>query len=207
MAEKIWNNRICVCSVRKMRLFLPQGQFSQKARWAVSKDGGSHHVVVRPPPSGSARGHSAPGRPDPALQPQGGLALTPAGPSQANTRTQDPHTARTCTHTHTHTSPLWSEATLQFSDFYPLLIPVHATFWYIWKIPFSLPFLPPQGGLRLHRKLALKYYTWSSPTYLDAPSPPTILSNPRFSCLDPKVPVCSALLACFSPLVQLPHVF
>ena len=95
-----------------MRLFLPQGQFSQKARWAVSKDGGSHHVVVRPPSGGSARGHSAPGRPDPALQPQGGLALTPAGPSQANTRTQDPHTARTRTHTHTHTRLLFGQKLL-----------------------------------------------------------------------------------------------
>ena len=53
----------------------------------------------------------------------------PAGPSQTNTRTQDPHTVRACarTHTHTHTS-LLTETSLEFSDFSPLLIPVHATF-------------------------------------------------------------------------------
>ena len=119
--------RICVCSVRKMRLFLPQGQFSQKARWAVSKDAGSRHVVVRPPPGGSARGHSAPGRPDPALQPQGGLALTPTGPSQSNTRTQDPHTARTRTHTHTHVSSF----VRSYSRVLWFLPPVHSSPCYI----------------------------------------------------------------------------
>lgn len=39
---------ICVCSVLKMRIFLPQGQFSQKTKWIVREDGALYTYTKHP---------------------------------------------------------------------------------------------------------------------------------------------------------------